>query len=413
MTGSRLGQVLSLLMVSVFMLGGCGGGGSSASAESPAVSLAPLSGLNVQPLTVDAGPAGLTSTVINMPYTSVRICVPGTSTCQTIDHVLVDTGSTGLRLLNSAVHLSLPARRVGGLALYNCVQFLDQSYMWGPVQSADLYMGGSALDGELATNLPLQLVGASGAPSVPAVCAPGGFSAKDTVNALGANGVLGVGYFLQDCGSSCVNRVNNGYYHVLGSNGRVQGTALALSEQLQHPVSQFSADNNGVLIHLPALPDAGAPSASGHLVFGIGTQSNNQPGTVSVMTFTGTYFSTDFNGRTLGHGFVDSGSNGWFFGTGTYALCSGATHWYCPSSALALQAVNTGANGVRSPVNFSIADVTSRLRGSPVQAIATLAGPIGDEVSFDFGLPFFYGRRVFSAIQDRTTPLGSGPYVAY
>ena len=32
---------------------------------------------------------------------------------------------------------------------------------------------------------------------------------------------------------------------------------------------------------------------------------------------------------------------------------------------------------------------------------------------FDFGLSFFYGRRVFAAIEGQTTPAGAGPYVAY
>src|SRR5207248_2177278 len=50
---------------------------------------------NVEILTVDAGPAG----GVNTAFVSVQVCVPGTTTCQTIDHVEVDTGSIGLRIL--------------------------------------------------------------------------------------------------------------------------------------------------------------------------------------------------------------------------------------------------------------------------------------------------------------------------
>jgi hypothetical protein len=33
--------------------------------------------------------------------------------------------------------------------------------------------------------------------------------------------------------------------------------------------------------------------------------------------------------------------------------------------------------------------------------------------SFDFGLPFYYGRRVATALESQTTSVGTGPYVAY
>ena len=52
---------------------------------------------NVQPITVNAGPA---NNYANGLFTSVTICVPAsTVSCQTIDGVLVDTGSSGLRVL--------------------------------------------------------------------------------------------------------------------------------------------------------------------------------------------------------------------------------------------------------------------------------------------------------------------------
>ncbi len=54
---------------------------------------------NVQPIVVDAGPP--TVGAVDEPFTSVTVCVPNTTTCQTIDHILVDTGSSGLRLLSS------------------------------------------------------------------------------------------------------------------------------------------------------------------------------------------------------------------------------------------------------------------------------------------------------------------------
>ena len=42
-----------------------------------------------------------------------------------------------------------------------------------------------------------------------------------------------------------------------------------------------------------------------------------------------------------------------------------------------------------------------------------LAGTNPQTDSFDWGLPFFFGRRVLNAIDGYTTSAGSGPYVAY
>jgi hypothetical protein len=33
--------------------------------------------------------------------------------------------------------------------------------------------------------------------------------------------------------------------------------------------------------------------------------------------------------------------------------------------------------------------------------------------AFDWGLPFFFGRQVFTAIEGASTPGGSGPYFAF
>lgn len=43
--------------------------------------------------------------------------------------------------------------------------------------------------------------------------------------------------------------------------------------------------------------------------------------------------------------------------------------------------------------------------------LGRLAGPFPG--SFDWGLPFFYGRNVFTAIEGKSTPQGSGPYWAF
>ena len=53
----------------------------------------------------------------------------------------------------------------------------------------------------------------------------------------------------------------------------------------------------------------------------------------------------------------------------------------------------------------------------PSEALQRLAvfGELGgpNAGSFDWGLPFFYGRAVFTAIEGQSTPGGAGPYWAF
>jgi len=59
---------------------------------------------NVMPVEV----GGLSvCTNVNTPCTSVTVCIPGTQSCQTIDNILVDTGSYGLRIFSQALTANL------------------------------------------------------------------------------------------------------------------------------------------------------------------------------------------------------------------------------------------------------------------------------------------------------------------
>ena len=78
--------------------------GSSSSSPSVGSNGSPA-GSNVLPVVVNGGP---TNNALNQLFATVTICAPGSSACQTIGGVLVDTGSVGLRLLSSAVTLALP-----------------------------------------------------------------------------------------------------------------------------------------------------------------------------------------------------------------------------------------------------------------------------------------------------------------
>jgi hypothetical protein len=361
----------------------------------------------VQPIVVNAGP---THDYFNGIFTNVTVCQPGNdAACQTIGDILVDTGSTGLRILSSALTLSLPQQvAANGSSIGECAQFKD-GVTWGAVQTADIKIAG-----EQASAVPIQVIGAPALPTVPPGCMSTGLVAEDTLDTLGANGLLGIGLFRQDCGIACSfsGSSNPGLYYSCPASGCV-ATSESLTQQLQNPVWMFSHDSNGVVISLPAVPPTGLMAVSGSLVFGIGTQSNNGLGAAKILTPTpdGTFVAL-FNGQSYPESFIDSGSNGLYFldaATSGLTLCSDAKSFYCPPVSQTLSATNRGANGVLAPITFTVANADSL--SSLFSAFSTIAGP--NPGAFDWGVPFFYGRLVFTAIEGQSTPAGVGPYFAY
>ncbi|MGF6303736.1 hypothetical protein OKW42_007089 [Paraburkholderia sp. WC7.3d] len=244
-------------------------------------------------------------------------------------------------------------------------------------------------------------------PAAPIDCANSGASLL-TVSSLHANGILGVGLFPVDCGSGCSNSALPRWYYSCSTSG-CAATAQPLAQQVTNPVSSFPLDNNGVVIDLPAVADAGAAGASGSLIFGIGTQSNNTLTSTNVLkanAATG-YVTTASGGQTYAVSYLDSGSNGLFFHSTQFPLCG---FWYCPTSTQSANASITGVDGVSSTVSFDIGN-SSTLFASTNNAFDNLAG--NSSQGFGWGLPFFYGKRIYTAIAARNTSAGQGPYYAF
>lgn len=413
--GDLRNWLIPVLFAALTLIQGCGGGGGNGSSSSTATTgtnPVVITGSNAQPISVDAGLGGS----VNLPFTSVTLCVPGDSAnCQTIDHIVVDTGSIGLRIMSSVLDPSLSLLQqtdVSGISVAECAHFAD-GITWGPVKLADLKIAGKQ-----ASRLPIQVIGDPGFAVVPVACSRTG-PPKNTVQAFRANGILGLGAFRQDCGNACAQSVNPGIYFTCTAAG-CQPAATPVTLQLQNPVSMFAADNNGVIIELPSVPATGAASVSGSLVFGIGTQANNAFGAASVISLnpgTGN-FTTNFNGTSYPQSFVDSGSNALFFQDAPLivvcAIGSAAPGFYCPASTINGSAVIQGANGATATVIFSVANAATLVRNNPgFAAFGNLGGPQLGPASFDWGLPFFYGRKVYTAIEGAGTPGGPGPYVAF
>ena len=400
-------------------LAACGGGDSSSSSGGTTTPVTTTVN-NVQPVVVDSGPSlnGQPIGANDELFTTVTICVPGTTTCQSIDHVLVDTGSTGLRLLGSEITLTLPfVTDSGNNPIGNCIQYADTTYQWGPVVKVDVKMAG-----ETASSVPIQIAGQTNFAVAPTACSAGGIP-NQTVLELGANGILGVGLFRQDCGPACASSSPPAVYFSCSSSGCI-ATSVALTAQLQNPVWMFQTDNNGFAIVLPQVGATGAVSVSGSMIFGIGTQSNNGLGSALAQAAnenTGN-FNTTFNGVLYSNSYIDSGSNGFFFldsttsGLPNCSSNSGITGFYCPASPVSFAAITSAPNPngsgstVSANIAFSVSNAVS-LIDSPNTAFNNLGGP--SPGVFDWGLPFFFGRTVFIGIESQQSAAGTGPYWAY
>ncbi len=128
------------------------------------------------------------------------------------------------------------------------------------------------------------------------------------------------------------------------------------------------------------------------------------------------YLTATFNGQTLNMSFIDSGSNGIYFNDTGIVQCTDPNYsqYYCPAGTLDLTVTLQGADGATGEVGFSVGNAQNLETNNPAFVVLpALAGTNPLPASFDFGLPFYFGRRVATALENSSTSLGTGPYVAY
>jgi len=406
--------VLGLAAATAVLVTACGGGDDGGSSGNNGGSNGNGSGSSVSDgntantavITVGTGVAN----VINIPTVNVKVCVPGTSNCQVVSNVLVDTASYGLRLVGSAVSGvlgSLPQVTSGGAPVAECGKFVS-SYTWGSVRTVDLSIGT-----EQANSLPVQIIGDLGTTSVPSSCTNGGASAN-SASALGANGILGIGPAPVDCGTTCATSTssNNNYYACPNGNASCAVALVPVAQQVANPVHHFATDNNGVIVQMPTISSSGQASAKGLLIFGIGTQGNNGLGASTVMTSTTTGdVSASFLGSTV-TAFFDTGSNAYFFNDSSQTVCSRNTQFYCPSSTTTYTATLTGQNSASGTVSMPVANADTLFSNASTFAFNDIAGPFGSPGWLDIGMPHFYGKTIYFGMDKRSSG-GAAPFVAF
>ena len=422
-------SILLILFVLLF-LPGCGGGGGGGSSSSSSQTT------NVLSLTVNGSTcnSSINAGYPNDPCVSITVCSPtDTSNCVTINSILLDTGSYGLRIFKQALG-GVPLTQVtssSGGSLAECVQYADFTSDWGPVQMASVILGN-----EPAVPVPIQVIDSTFG-AIPSSCGPsGGYTPDQSPSIDGFNGILGVGPFIYDCGTACVNSIPNPGIYFTCSGSNCSAITVPLAHQVQNPVASLPNDKNGLIVQLPGVAAGGAPSLTGSIVFGIGTQSNNSPSGVTTYTldqygnFITTFNSVTYNDASNnpaydGGSFIDTGSNGLFFPSPTSGTYNGelpncsdnpsnpSYNWFCPSSTTSFAATIEGASGSPSnPISFQIGNFISLTTAS--NASNNVFSDIGGNMSgaFDWGLPFYFGRNVYIGFE-KPSNLGTGQYVAF
>jgi Protein of unknown function (DUF3443) len=347
---------------------------------------------------------------VNVPYTSVTICAVGTSNCTTVNNVLIDTASFGLRIFGSQIrNLGISANTNDGDEVGECALFGSGS-TWGSISTVNVTIGG-----EPQITIPIQVIDDLGAfAAAPKVCTQGSVLMSSPSEAR-FNGILGIGQNQNDTDFTL-------YFDCSGNDCSAL-SSIPIADVVVDPVAEFPVDNNGLVVSLPSIPASGTADTTGTIFFGIGTESNNTPPDSVQVYFENSDVGSDnyltidtvFNGDTA-PGIFDTGSNGLFFNDSSITECSEDVGFYCPSSALSFSATNESIDSSASSTVDFVVKNAANLLDSDNSAFDDLGGTFDGGSSFDefdWGLPFFFNRTVFIENSGAQSSLGTGPLIAY
>ncbi|SDV46420.1 DUF3443 family protein [Chitinasiproducens palmae] len=359
---------------------------------------------NVVPVTVRKPRHGY-----NRALVSVTVCVPGTDQCETIHDVLIDTGSVGLRLQRDAMrHPERFAAMPGpdGKPMAECLRFLS-SNAWGPVARADVTLGGMT-----ARAIPVQIVDEVGRVDAshprPQGCQSQGHPTS--------NGTLGIAATRRtDCGEPCSLPVSAARYFTCDAGeacAPVVG-ALPASFRVAHPVAALPRDNNGVVLALDLPPANGIDAVSGSLTLGIDTRANNSlDARARVRLDNAGRFMTRFAGVDYPKSYFDTGTQDLYFSQAAAPIETCGRQW-CASSEASPSATLVGNDGASVDVTVRVGD-TAALERSGKGALRNVARvSAATSQAFVWGLPFFFGKRVFVGFADAPGRSDRRPFYAF
>jgi hypothetical protein len=412
--------VLSLVLL--LILSSCNSGGKSNTNNEPTnnvvVPVTPPSSPNLM-INVSPNNGGVCSN-INTPCVSVTICSPtNPESCQTIDNVLIDSGSIGLRIfsseLNSSLLNNLPIESINGAPIANCVGYGDLSANWGTVALANINLGNEST----IESIPMQLIDASyadgGEQCLQYLNGPSGsgsYTLETTPVKFGFNGILGVGPIIYDNVTSyftCTDSSCSKYPSISQTNSLLLANPIAFLPE---------SYESGITFKFPTLGNNGATNAVGYAVFGVGTNSDNnfESGvniyTVAIDRSCGLFICmpTTLYGTSIQYGFLDTGSNFLYFNDGNISNNNG---FYTPNSMLTLSPENTDKNDKNIATNINIANFDNLYDNTNNTSFNNNGADIGLDNFIDYGLPFFFGKTVYICFAGMTCNGVDGPYWAF
>ena len=349
---------------------------------------------NVVTLTMRTPHAGFNRMVVQ-----VTVCAPGTQRCTTIDDVMVDTGSTGLRLEASVVPSWLRLPAVLGpkrKPLAECLHFVADD-AWGPLVRVDLKIGGRS-----AAGLPIQIY-EDGAALQPMSCP------RSMVRPT-SNGTLGIGPHLTDCQGECRQaQAHPTYYECEKVHCDAIEGSVAEPYRLPNPVAVLDRDENGAVFDLPDVAGAGARESVGTLAFGVGSDDVDRLHAAAIVTLDGRgRFTTLYAGQSFPDSSIDSGTGTLIVPDDTLPRCPTMPWALCVAPAVTREAVMVGRDGGRTVLPFRVGDyrrIRQRSFGASAE-IAVAAGP--QSGAFVWGAPLFLGRHISIVLEGRTVPGAAG-----
>lgn len=373
------GLVLGGLFALLLTLSGCGGGSSSTPAPEAVCTGGPPAGLaspgqNSQPVYESTCPQ-----TVNIPVVTLTICVPNTNTCHNVPNILLDFGSTGLRLSHTLpIAGELPQETANGQPLSECY-FFESGYNYGPVVTATVSLGTTPV------TVPVQISNSSLSAPCGSLVSPSSSSAP--FEPL-YNGILGVLFPQYDNTSSSA-------IYLAGE----QVWTPAQNETVQNPVYLLTSNNTGVLLSITSppitstspFPSQGAPGFTGTLTFGApsgGTSlQTDQYGEINAVYPSG-------SGSASVPAFFDTGSNGFFIeNPDNIPNCTGNLAGFFCGNAPSQSATLTGTGTNQSyTLTFAI-DNAQTLLSTGNTVFSTLGGY--QQGIFDAGFPaFLYGNAI-------------------